>query len=242
MNEENDIIKVEEEKVTSVGKMDMAGAFGASSINVAKVQAAENFGQTIVRLIKYMRPEMIALIAMVCISIAGAWFGVWVPDILKKVTNHLVESVQYFKDVDLGYVGQICLTAGGLYCLNALFTFTSGMIAASMAQHVVRRMRFDIKDKLDRVPLKYFDGTTVGEILSRLTNDVELVAVTLQDTINQVIIMVTTICGVLFMMFRLDWLLSVVTICSVPILLFASKAIIKRVKMSLLGNNNLSAN
>lgn len=228
MNEDNGIIKVEEEKVTSVGKMDMAGAFGASSINVAKVQAAENFGQTIVRLIKYMRPEMIALLSMVLISIAGAWFGVWVPDVLKKVTNHLVESVQYFKDVDLGYVGQICLTAGSLYCLNALFTFTSGMIAASMAQHVVRRMRYDIKDKLDRVPLKYFDGTTVGEILSRLTNDVELVAVTLQDTINQMIIMVTTICGVLFMMFRLDWLLSVVTICSVPILLIASNIIIKK--------------
>ncbi len=228
MIEDNEIVKVEEEKVSSVGKMDMSGAFGASSINVAKVQGAENFGQTIVRLIKYMRPEMIALISMVLIAIAGAWFGVWVPDILKKVTNHLVESVQYFKDVDLGYVGQICLTAGGLYCLNALFTFTSGMIAASMAQHVVRRMRYDIKTKLDRVPLKYFDGTTVGEILSRLTNDVELVAVTLQDTINQVIIMCTTICGVLFMMFRLDWLLSVVTICSVPILLFTSKAIIKK--------------
>lgn len=228
MNDEQEIVQVEQEKVTSVGKMDMAGAFGASSINVAKVVGPENFGKTIVRLLKYMRPELIALLSMVFISIAGAWFGVWVPDILKKITNHLVESIQYFKDVDLHYVGQICLTAGSLYCLNALFTFTSGMIAASMAQHVVRRMRYDIKDKLDRVPLKYFDGTCVGEILSRLTNDVELVAVTLQDTINQIIIMVTTICGVMFMMFRLDWLLSVVTICSVPILLLVSNAIIKK--------------
>lgn len=226
MNDE--IIKVEGEKVSSVGKMDMAGAFGASSINVEKVEGPQNFGKTVKRLIKYMRPELVALIAMVIIAAVGAWFAVWVPDILKKVTNHLVESIQYFKDVDLGYVGQICLTAGALYCLNAFFTFASGLIAASMAQHVVRRMRYDLKCKLDRVPLKYFDGTTTGEILSRLTNDVELVAVTLQDTVNQVIIVVMTVCGVLFMMFRLDWLLSVITLCSVPILLFTSSFIIRK--------------
>ncbi len=226
MNDE--IVKVEAEKVSSVGKMDMSGAFGASSINVEKVQGAENFGKTVKRLIKYMRPELVALIAMILIAAVGAWFGVWVPDILKKVTNHLVESIQYFKDVDLGYVGQICLTAGGLYCLNAFFTFASGLIAASMAQHVVRRMRYDIKIKLDKVPLSYYDATPTGEILSRMTNDVELVAVTLQDTVNQVITVVMTVCGVLFMMFRLDWLLSVITLCSVPILLVASSLIIKK--------------
>jgi len=224
----DEIVKVEAEQVSSVGKMDMSGAFGASSINVEKVQGAENFGKTVVRLIKYMKPELVALIAMILIAAVGAWFGVWVPDILKKVTNHLVESIQYFKDVDLSYVAQICLTAGGLYCLNAFFTFASGLIAASMAQHVVRRMRYDIKCKLDRVPLKYYDGTPTGEILSRMTNDVELVAVTLQDTVNQVITVVMTVCGVLFMMFRLDWLLSVITLCSVPILLVASSLIIKK--------------
>lgn len=228
MNENEDIVKVESEKVSSVGKMDMSGAFGASSIKIEKVIGAENFGQTVVRLIKYMRPEMLALIFMIMLAAVGSWFAVWVPDILKKVTNHLVESIQYFKDVDLSYVGKICLTAGGLYCLNAVFTFISGLIAASMAQHVVRRMRFDIKCKLDRVPLSYYDQTTTGEILSRLTNDVEMVAVTLQDTINQIISLVMTVCGVLFMMFRLDWLLSLITLASVPLLFTVSGLIIKR--------------
>lgn len=224
----DEIVKVEQEQVSSVGKMDMSGAFGASSINVEKVEGAENFGKTVKRLIKYMRPEMVALIAMIILAAAGAWFAVWVPDILKKVTNHMVESIQYFKDVDLYYVGEICFTAAGLYVLNATFSFASGLIAASMAQHVVRRMRFDLKTKLDKVPLKYYDGTTTGEILSRLTNDVELVAVTLQDTVNQVITVVMTVSGVLFMMFRLDWLLSVITLASVPILLIVSSLIIKK--------------
>ena len=232
MNEEQDqeIFKVEEEKVSSVGKMDMSGAFGATSINVEKVKGAENFGKTVKRLIKYMRPELIALILMIIISGVGAWFAVWVPDILKKVTNYMAESITYFKtdSMDMHYVAEICLIAGGLYCLNAVFAFTGGLIAATMAQHVVRRMRYDIKVKLDKVPLKYFDGTPTGEILSRLTNDVEMVSVTLQDTVNQVITVVTTVSGVIFMMARLDWVMAVVTLCSVPILLLVYTLVIKK--------------
>ncbi|MFA6866433.1 MAG: ABC transporter ATP-binding protein [Clostridia bacterium] len=239
MKDNDEIVKVQEEGVSSVGKMDMAGAFGASSINVKKVQGAEKFGKTLVRLVKYMRPELIALLCMIILAAVGAWFAVWVPDILKKVTNHLIESIQYFKEVDLSYVGQICLTAGALYCLNALFMLISGLIAASMAQHVVRRMRFDIKRKLDKVPLSYYDSTTTGEILSRLTNDVEMVAVTLQDTINQIINLVMTVCGVLFMMFRIDWLLSVIAICSVPVLMIVTKLIIKRSQIQFAEQQNL---
>ena len=78
MNEDQgqEIFKVEGEKVSSVGKMDMSGAFGATSINVEKVKGAENFGKTVGRLIKYMRPELIALILMILISGIGAWFAV----------------------------------------------------------------------------------------------------------------------------------------------------------------------
>ena len=232
MNENEEVVvKSEQERTSSVGKMDMSGAFGASSINVEKVKGAENFGKTVVRLIKYMRPEMLALIVMILLSALGAWFAVWVPDILKKVTNAMVDSIQYFKTDTLlndGYIARVCLIAAGLYCLNAVFQFVSGLVAASMAQHVVRRMRYDIKIKLDKVPISYYDATTTGEILSRLTNDVELVSVTLQDSINQVITVVTTVSGVIFMMARLDWLMAIVTICSVPILLVVSSLVIKK--------------
>lgn len=234
MNEDNnsqEIFKVEREKVSAVGKMDMSGAFGASSINVEKVKGAENFGKTVVRLIKYMRPELLMLIGMMVISAVGAWFAVWVPDILKKITNIMVESIQYFKTKGMladKYIGTVCLIAGGLYCLNAIFQFLGGIIAANMAQSVVRRMRYDIKTKLDKVALKYFDSTPTGEILSRLTNDVEMVSVTLQDTVNQVITVVMTVSGVIFMMARLDWVMAVVTICSVPLLFVVSGLVIKK--------------
>ncbi|MCR4660634.1 MAG: ABC transporter ATP-binding protein/permease [Clostridia bacterium] len=208
----------------------MSGAFGATSINVEKVKGAENFSKTVKRLIKYMKPELIMLISMVLISGIGAWFAVWVPDILKKVTNYLADSIQYFKtdSMDMSYIARICLISGGLYCLNAVFSFLGGVIAATMAQKVVRRMRMDIKYKLDRVPLKYFDATNTGEILSRLTNDVEMVSVTLQDTVNQVITVVMTISGVIFMMARLDYIMAIVTLASVPLLFIVSSLVIRK--------------
>lgn len=244
MNEDDrgqKIFRAESEKTIAAGKLDMSGAFGASSINVEKVKGAENFGKTVVRLIKYMKPELIALLLMMLISAIGAWFAVWVPDILKKVTNYMADSIQYFKtdSMDMGYVGEICLIAGGLYCLNAIFAFVGGLIAASMAQHVVRRMRRDIKLKLDCVALKYFDETPTGEILSRLTNDVEMVSVTLQDTVNQVINVVTTVSGVIFMMARLDWVMAVVTICSVPILFLVSMLVIKKSQIEFANQQHL---
>lgn len=228
--QEQEIYKVEGEKVSAAGNMDMSGAFGATSINIEKVKGAENFGKTVKTLLKYMKPELILLISMIVISAVGAWFAVWVPDILKKVTNYMAESIQYFKtdSMDMGYVAQICLISAGLYCLNAVFSFVGGVIAANMAQSVVRRMRHDIKFKLDKVPLKYFDSTNTGEILSRLTNDVEMVSVTLQDTVNQVITVVTTVSGVIFMMARLDWVMAVVTLCSVPVLFVVSSLVIKK--------------
>ncbi len=224
---EQEIVKVQSEQTSSVGKIDLGAAFGGAGPVGEKVQGAQNFGKTVVKLIKYMKPQMFALISMIIIAAVGAWFAVWVPDILKQVTNHLVDSIQFFSVVNLGFISQICLTAGALYCLNASFTLLSGMIAASMAQQVVRRMRTDIKAKLDRTPLSYYDNTPTGEILSRITNDVELVAVTLQDSINQIIIAVMTVSGVFAMMLRLDWVLALITLCSVPLLLGTSALVVK---------------
>lgn len=225
MNEDGREIITEEES----GGFDLASTLGVNvGAGPKKVRRANNFGKTVKRLIKYLRPEAIALIGMILCAIIGAWFGVWVPEILKKVTNHLVESITYFKAVNMSYVAGILWTSVGLYVLNALFQLTSGMIAASMSQRVVRRMRSDIKDKYDRVALKYFDATPTGDLLSRLTNDVELVSVTLQDSINQIITGVMTIVGVLAMMLRIDPVLALVAIVSFPLYALVTMLIVKR--------------
>ena len=209
--------------------LDIGAALGVGGPDVTKkVVKAKNAGASAKRLIKYLRPQIVPLLFMMLIAAIGAWFAIWVPDIMKKVTNHLVESIQYFKDVDLTYVAGILWTCVALYILNALFILASGLIAASMSQHVVRRMRDDVKSKLDKVPLSYFDQTPVGETLSRVTNDIEMVAITLQETINQVINSIMTVIGVYIMMARIDFMLSIIALVSLPVLAIVTNIIIKK--------------
>lgn len=131
---------------------DLGSALGMGGPQVPeKVDKAENFKGTVVRLIKYLRPQLVPLISMMIIAAIGTWFAIWVPDILKKVTNALTDSLQYFIDIRLPiqsngegngvlytYIAPILWTCAILYVLNSLFQLTSGMIAASMSQKVVR--------------------------------------------------------------------------------------------------------
>ncbi len=213
---------------TQSGGFDIASSLGVNTGEHKKTQKAKSFGKTAVKLIKYLKPEAGVLIMMALLAIASAVFAIWVPEINKKITNHLVESIQYFQDVNMKYVLSILLTGGALYIISALCQLTAAMFAASMSQRVVRRMRNDIRDKFDRVALKYFDATATGDNLSRITNDVELVSVTLQDTINQTISGFMTIVGVIVMMFRMDWVLALITVATVPVYAIVTMLIVKK--------------
>ena len=215
--------------------LDLGKALGVGGPDISEVEKAKNFKATIIRLIKYLKPQYPMLLAMMLVAAAGAWFGIWVPDIMKKVTDCLVDSIQYFTDISpegtnqlYTYIAPVLWTCAALYVLNALLSFTSGMIAAIMSQKVVRRMREDVKRKLDKVPLSYFDGTPLGDILSRFTIDIEMISLTLQDSINQIITGVMTVVGIMVMMIRIDWLLSIIAIVSLPCLLLVSSVIVKK--------------
>ncbi|HHT84037.1 MAG: ABC transporter ATP-binding protein [Christensenellales bacterium] len=209
--------------------LDIGSALGVGGPQVqAKVKKAEDFKGTMKRLLKYLKPHYPQLIAMILIAGVGAWFAVWAPDVMKKITNHLVESIQFFKDVDLGYVSNIVWTCVSLYVLNALFMFTSNMIGATTSQKVVRRLRNDLKEKLDRVPLSYYDQNTTGDIISRVTNDIEMVSVTIQESFVQIITAAMTVTGVFIMMLRLDLLLTLIALVSLPVLGLVSRAIVRK--------------
>lgn len=209
--------------------IDIGGALGVGGPQVGgKVKKAEDFKGTLKQLFKYLKPQYPQLIAMVLIAGIGAWFAVWAPDILKKITNHLVESIQFFKDVDLSYVSSIAWTCVSLYVMNALFMFTSNMIGATTSQKVVRRLRNDLKEKLDRVPLSYYDQNTTGDIISRVTNDIEMVSVTIQESFVQIITATMTVVGVFVMMIRLDVVLALIALVSLPVLALLSRYIIKK--------------
>lgn len=221
---------------------DLGSALGMGGPEVPEtIDKPENFKGTVARLLKYLRPQLVPLVTMIIIAAIGTWFAIWVPDILKKVTNALTDSLQYFIDIRLPaqsngegngvlytYIAPILWTCAALYVLNSLFQLTSGMIAATMSQKVVRRMRSDVKDKLDKVSLSYFDSTPTGDTLSRVTNDIEMVSITLQESINQIITGGMTVIGVFIMMMRIDWMLSIIALVSLPLLFFASRIIVKK--------------
>lgn len=234
------IIKGEEQKNPG-GGINIGAGFGVTGPDISNIVKAKNFGATVKRLIKYLKPQYPMIIVMILLAMIGAWFAIWVPDIMKKVTNALVDSLQFFTNIRpstdptnpgnnqlYSYIAPVLLTSGGLYVLNSLFQFMSALIAGITSQKLVCRMRHDVKNKLDKVPLSYFDTTPSGEVLSRFTIDIEMISATIQESINQIITGSMTVVGVTFMMLRIDWLLSIVTLASLPILLLVSSTIVKR--------------
>lgn len=238
---DNNIMKPEDPKQPAGGGFNLGAAFNVTGPEIKEVIKAKNFGGTVKRLVKYLKPQYHMIIIMIVLAIVGAWFAIWVPDIMKKVTNALVDSLQFFTNIRpatdpvnpgnnqlLDYIAPVLWTSASLYVLNSLFQFMSALIAGITSQRLVCRMRHDVKYKLDRVSLSYFDTTPFGEILSRFTIDIEMISATIQESLNQIITGVMTVGGVFIMMMRIDWLLSMVTLLSLPLLMLVSTVIVKR--------------
>jgi ATP-binding cassette subfamily B protein len=119
--------------------------------------------------------------------------------------------------IDFEYVGKIILILIGLYGLSALFGYLQGWIMSGVAMKVTYRFRKEISEKINRLPLKYFESTNQGEILSRITNDVDTITQTLNQSLTQIITSVTTVVGVLIMMFTINWLMTLVAILIIPL-------------------------
>src|SRR5690606_25526197 len=115
------------------------------------------------------------------------------------------------------FIGRIVLILLGLYLLSTLFSYIQGWVMANIAMQVTYRLRRDISEKINRMPLRYFDGTNHGEVLSRVTNDVETISQTLNQSLAQIITSVTTMIGVLVMMLSISWLMTVAALLIVPI-------------------------
>lgn len=130
--------------------------------------------------------------------------------------------------IDLKYVGFILLLLLGLYVISSLFNFTTHWVMASVAQKTVYDMRKDLDNKLARLPLKYFDGRTHGEILSRMTNDIDTISQTLQQSMTQLISSIVTIIGIIIMMLVTSPLLTLIVLATVPLYVLVTGIIAKK--------------
>ena len=168
------------------------------------VEKAKDFKGSIGKLFAYMKQYHAAVVVVILCAIASTVFSVIGPDILGKATtelsNGLLAKIQGTGSIDFTKIGQILLFVLGLYLLSTLFSFVQGWLMTGVTQKVCYRMRKDISEKIDRMPMAYFESRTYGEVLSRITNDVDTLGQSLNQSITQLITSITTMIGVLIMM------------------------------------------
>ena len=187
------------------------------------VEKPKDFKGTFKKFINYLKPYKIPIIVVVIFAIFSTVFSILGPRILGKAITKIFQGViakmsgAPNASIDFGYVGRICLILLGLYLVSALFTYIQGYIMSGVAQRVTYNFRKKISEKINKLPLKYFDETTHGEVLSRITNDVDTVSATLNQSLMQIITSVTTIIGIMIMMFSISWLMAIVSIFILPV-------------------------
>ena len=196
-------------------------------------EKAVNFKGTMSKLANYLRAYRVQLIIVVLFAIASTIFMIAGPKILGKATTKLFEGVvAKFSGagtgVDFVYIGNILLILMGLYLLSAVFSYIQGWIMTGISMKITYKFRQDIAEKINRIPLRYFDGTNQGEVLSRVTNDVDTVSQSLNQSMTQIITSVTTVLGVLVMMFTISWLMTLVAIIILPISAVLIMLVVKR--------------
>ena len=182
---------------------------------------AKDFKGSLKKLVKYMSVYKVQMLFVAVFAVCGTVFNIVGPKIVGKATteifNGLVSKVSGGSGMDFGKIGQILLITLGLYVVSALCSFIQGMIMTGISQKTTYRLRKDITEKVNRMPMDYFDTKPVGEVLSRVTNDVDTLGQSLNQSATQLITSVTTLIGVLVMMLSISPLMTVVALLILPI-------------------------
>ncbi|MEN2775907.1 ABC transporter ATP-binding protein [Acetivibrio clariflavus] len=195
-------------------------------------EKARNFKGTMKKLLKHLSVYKIPIFISLLFAMASAAFSIIGPKIMGKATTKLFEGVvariSGTGDIDLMAIGRILLMLVGLYLLSALFGYIQGWLMSDISMKVSYRFRKDISEKINRMPLKYFDSTNHGEVLSRVTNDVDTLSQTLNQSLGQIITSATTVAGVLVMMLSISWKMSLAAIGTLPLSLIIIMFIINK--------------
>lgn len=184
-------------------------------------EKAKDFKGTMGKLVRYMSVYKFQMLFVLIFAVCGTVFNIVGPKILGKATteifNGLVSKVSGGSGMDFEKIGKILLFTLGLYVISAVCSFIQGYIMTGVSQKTVYRLRKEISEKINRMPMSYFDTKTYGEVLSRVTNDVDTLGQSLNQSATQMITSVTTLIGVLIMMLSISPLMTVVALLILPI-------------------------
>ncbi len=210
------------------------GGMGRGPGMAMPAEKAKDFKGTLRRLLAYLKPQWLKLITVVFAAILSTVFTVVTPRVMGLAITSLYEDVtQGLKSnsaivIDFTTIGWVLLAMGLLYVASAVFMYIQQILMASVTQNTVYDLRKDINGKLSRLPLKYFDSRTHGEILSRVTNDIDNISSTLQQSITQLITSLLTLIGVIAMMLFISPTMTLILVITLPLSVFITKNVAKR--------------
>ena len=195
-------------------------------------EKANDFKGTMGKLVTYHGSYKAAIILILIVAAGSTVFSILGPKILGTATTKLFEGVMAkisgTGSIDFPAIKHILLFVLGLYLISALLSYIQGWIMSGVAVKITYRFRKDIAEKINRMPLSYFDGTSHGEVLSRITNDVDTVNRTLSQSLSQIVTSLVMVVGVLVMMFSINWIMTLVSLIIIPLSMILVRIIIKQ--------------
>ena len=205
---------------------------GRGAAGMMPGEKAKNFKGTMAKLLRYLSRFLPAIITVLVCAAASTVFSIFGPKVLGQATTKLFEGVMAMLTstggIDFSAIGQILLFLLAIYLVSALLSYVQGWVMAGVATKVSYSMRRDISEKIDRMPLSYFDRVPNGEVLSRITNDVDTVTQTLNQSLSQIVTNVTMMVGVLCMMLSISPLMTLVALCILPVSVLIVMNVVKR--------------
>ncbi|MCI8623977.1 MAG: ABC transporter ATP-binding protein [Provencibacterium sp.] len=185
------------------------------------IRKAKDFKGSLKQLVRYLARYRVRIIIVMLFAMASTVFSIYGPKILGEATTEIFNGVMAHISgagggIDFARLGQILLFLLILYLVSAGFSYLQSFIMAGVSTRITYSLRGEIQTKIGRMPLSYFDRVSHGEVLSRITNDVDTLSQTLQQSITQIITSLTSFVGILYMMLTISWQLTLVALCTVP--------------------------
>ncbi|MBC8332995.1 MAG: ABC transporter ATP-binding protein [Anaerolineae bacterium] len=225
--------KSSEQKPAAPPMRRRGGPMGHGPMEMMKGDKARDFKGTMRQLGEYLGAYKFTILVVMLFAVASTIFSIIGPKILGKATTKLFEGIiaqiaGTGSGIDFAYIGRIILIALGLYLGSTLFGYIQGWIMSGISMDITYRFRKDIAEKINRLPFRYFDSTSQGEVLSRITNDVDTVSQTLNQSLSQIITSVVSVIGVLIMMFTISWQMTLVALLVVPLSMVVISLIVRQ--------------
>lgn len=199
---------------------------GKSQLVRGKLMKKNN--NTLLRIISYLKAYKFFLFLAIFLTIGSSIFEIFSPKLMGNITTRIFENIKMNTRIDFDYVIKICIILGVVYLLQGVFEFFRGRILVDVTQNLIAKFRREISEKVKYIPTSYYDKNKTGDLLSRMTNDVETLGKNLQQTISSILSSIVLIVGILTVMIKISPILTLVFLFTLPMTYFSTKFISKK--------------